>query len=93
MELDLKIEEILSIGKDDEIDVIGNAVGLTTEDTIHSLRLLYSCSEIEETIIINHTECILQKSPDKYLKQRLEQKYNIDASNFESFRSKMLRKI
>lgn len=86
MDARLCVEEVLGLNVGDA-HIIRNAGGIATDDAIRSLIISHELLGTEEILIINHTDCGMQKFKDKDLQNNLTQKYNSDASviRFYSF--------
>ncbi len=77
MDTRLSIENILglSIG---EANIIRNAGGIATDDAIRSLIVSHHFLGTEKFIVINHTDCGMQKITDEDIRNNLRQKLNKD---------------
>lgn len=52
--------------------ILRNAGGRVTEDWIRSLVILWKLLEVEEIVLIQHTDCGMQKFTDKVMKDLIE---------------------
>lgn len=88
MDARIIVERVLGL-KIGEAHVIRNAGGIVTDDVLRSLIIFHELLGTEEFIIINHTDCGMVTFKDDELRQNIQSKYNIDASNltFHSFKS------
>ena len=84
MDARLLVEDILglSIG---EANIIRNAGGIATEDAIRSLIVSHELLGTEEFIVINHTDCGMQKFSDEHIRNNIKQKYNKDPSELQFY--------
>jgi carbonic anhydrase len=54
--------------------------GIAIDDAIRSLIISHELMRTEEFIVINHTDCGMQKFKDEELQKKISEKFNIDAS-------------
>ena len=59
--------------------------GIATEDAIRSLILSHELLGTEEFIVINHTDCGLQKFSDEHIRNNLKQKYHKDPGELQFY--------
>ncbi|MBA3977371.1 MAG: carbonic anhydrase [Nitrosopumilus sp.] len=84
MDARLLIEDILGLNIG-EANIIRNAGGIATEDAIRSLIVSHELLGTEEFIIINHTDCGMQKFSDEHIRNNIKQKYQKDASELQFY--------
>jgi carbonic anhydrase len=77
MDARLSIENILGLSTG-EANIIRNAGGIATEDAIRSLIVSHHLLGTEKFIVINHTDCGMQKFTDEDIRNNLRQKLNTD---------------
>ncbi|MDQ4074303.1 MAG: carbonic anhydrase [Thermoproteota archaeon] len=77
MDARLNIENILGLNTG-EANIIRNAGGIATEDAIRSLIVSHHLLGTEKFIVINHTDCGMQKFTDEDIRNNLKQKLDTD---------------
>jgi carbonic anhydrase len=71
--MDARLDPKQALGLDDgDAHVIRNAGGVVTDDAIRSLAISQHLLGTEEIILIQHTDCGMQKVTDDELTERLE---------------------
>jgi carbonic anhydrase len=71
--MDARLDPKHALGLDDgDAHVIRNAGGVVTDDAIRSLAISQHLLGTEEIILIQHTDCGMQKVTDDELTERLE---------------------
>ena len=84
MDARLLIEDMLGLNIG-EANIIRNGGGIATEDAIRSLILSHELLGTEEFIVINHTDCGLQKFSDEHIRNNLKQKYLEDPGELQFY--------
>jgi carbonic anhydrase len=71
--MDARLDPARALGLDEgDAHVIRNAGGVVTHDALRSLAISQHLLGTEEIILIQHTDCGMQKFTDKELAERLE---------------------
>jgi carbonic anhydrase len=87
--MDYRIPNAEALGlKNGDAVVIRNAGGVVTEDALRSLIVAHYLLEVQEIIIINHTQCGMMKIKDQEYIEKLEKETGISAvipANFYAF--------
>lgn len=88
MDARIIVDKVLGL-KIGEAHVIRNAGGIVTDDVLRSSIISHELLGTNEFIIINHTDCGMVTFKDEELRQKIQTKYNTDASHitFNSFKS------
>jgi carbonic anhydrase len=88
MDARIIVDRVLGL-KIGEAHVIRNAGGIVTDDVLRSLIISHELLGTDEFIVINHTDCGMVTFNDDELRQKIQSKYNTDASTitFHSFKS------
>ena len=72
--MDARLDPAKALGLEEgDAHVIRNAGGVVTEDALRSLAISQHLLGTEEIILIQHTDCGMQKFTDKELAERLEE--------------------
>lgn len=69
--MDYRLNDFLSVVTPGTY-ILRNAGGRVTEDWIRSLVILWKLLEVEEIVLIQHTDCGMQKFTDKVMKDLIE---------------------
>lgn len=84
MDARLLVEDILGLSTG-EANIIRNAGGIATEDAIRSLIVSHELLGTEEFIVINHTDCGMQKFSDEHIRNNIKQKYHKDTGDLQFY--------
>ena len=79
----IPIEEALGIDLGDA-QVFRNAGGKVTDDVIRSAALTTNFFDVDEIIVVNHTDCGMMSAPDEAIREGLEaQAGDLDAADLD----------
>src|SRR5947209_631043 len=71
--MDARLEPLAALGLEvGDAHVVRNAGGVVTDDAIRSLAISQHLLGTEEIVVIQHTDCGMQKATDDEIAQRLE---------------------